>query len=378
MTASTASMEMFQRFKRKGFAALRKQEYPQARLYLLEAARCMADLAAQSTGDVSEGQRKVAAEMLDLAKSLKGRKARAKTAGRRPAASAATGAGDADTATKEWRVRERPEVSFDDIAGLEDAKAAILLRMIYPFTHPELAKRYGVRTGGGILLFGPPGTGKTLLAKAVAGEIDATFFNVKPSEIMSKWVGEAEQNIAALFEQAKAEARAVIFIDEVEALVPKRRGQGSTVMQRVVPQILAELEGFDKTADRPLLFIGATNEPWALDTAIMRPGRFDEKIYVGLPDVGARREILEMNIEDLPLAPDVDLDRLAQMLERYSGADVANLCHKTAENVFMEVLPTREERDITMADFTAALDRLRPSVSEKDLAKFDKFAAEGA
>lgn len=373
----TASMEMFQRFKRKGFAALRQQEYPQARLYLLEAARCMADLAAHSDGEIRDGQRRVAAEMLDLAKSLKGRKPPRRTGARRPAASAATGTGEEDAAVKEWRIRERPSVTFDDIAGLDEAKAAIQLRMIYPFTHPDLAKRYGIRTGGGILLFGPPGTGKTLLAKAVAGEIDATFFNVKPSEIMSKWVGEAEQNIAELFNQAKAEPRAVIFIDEVEALVPRRRDSGSTVMQRVVPQILAELEGFDKKADRPLLFIGATNEPWSLDAAVMRPGRFDEKIYVALPDLEARREILEMNLEGLPLAPDVDVDRLAGMLERYSGADIAGLCHKTAENVFMEVLPTQEERDVAMADFLATLERIRPSVSEKDLAKFDKFATEG-
>lgn len=374
----TASMEIFNRFKRKGLAALRAQEYEQARLYLLEAARSMADLADQSTGELRAGRQQVAAELLNLAKSLKGRKAVRAPAGPRPAASAATQTGAEDEeGQKAWRISERPKVTFDDIAGLDDAKAAIQLRMIYPFTHPDLAKRYGVRTGGGILLYGPPGTGKTLLAKAVAGEIEAAFFNVKPSEIMSKWVGEAEQNIARLFADAKAEPRSVIFIDEVEALVPRRRGQGSTVMQRVVPQILAELEGFDKTADRGLLFIGATNEPWSLDSAVMRPGRFDEKVYVGLPSQEARREILGMNLEGLPLGPDVDLDRLAEALEGYSGADIAGLCHKTAETVFLEVLPTQEERDITMADFAAVLETTRPSVSPKDLAKFEKFAQEG-
>ena len=163
----------------------------------------------------------------------------------------------------------------------------------------------------------------------------------------------------------------------LELLVPRRRGSGSTVMQRLVPQILAELEGFDKTADRPLLFIGATNEPWALDPAVLRPGRFDEKIYVPLPDLAARREILETNVEGLPLAPDVDLDRLAGVLEGYSGADIANLCHKTAENVFLEVLAGEEEREIAMADFLATLEGLHPSVSPEDLARFERFAAGG-
>jgi transitional endoplasmic reticulum ATPase len=374
----SASMEVFERFKRSGFAALKRGEYEPARLYLLEAARVMAERATQSTGELRAGQEQVAKELLDLAKSLKGRKPTRRAEGGRPAATAASAAGEEENAPKDWRVRERPSVTFEDIAGLDEAKAAIRLRMIYPYTHPHLAKKYAVRTGGGVLLYGPPGTGKTLLAKAVAGEIDAAFFNVKPSEIMSKWVGEAEQNIARLFAEAKAEPRAVIFIDEVEALVPRRREQSSTVMQRVVPQILQELEGFDKTAARALLFVGATNEPWSLDPAVMRPGRFDEKVYIPLPDREARRDILDMNLKGLPLGPDVDLDRLADLLEGYSGADLANLCHKAAESVFLEVLPTQEERDLMMGDFLAVAERLRPSVSPKDLAKFEQFAAQGA
>ena len=377
----TASLEVFQRLKRNGLSALQRQEYDVARTYLLEAARCMADLAGDATGELRDGRAKIAAELLALAKEQEGRKAprRAPAApGRRgDASSAASASGEEDTGKKEWRVREKPNVKFDDIAGLEEAKQAILLRMIYPYTHPDLAKKFGIRTGGGVLLYGPPGTGKTLLAKAVAGEIDAAFFNVKPSEIMSKWVGEAEQNIARLFTEAKAEPRAVIFIDEVESLVPKRRDQSSTVMARVVPQILQELEGFDKTSDRSLLFIGATNEPWSLDPAVMRPGRFDEKIYVPLPDAEARRAILEMNLKDLPLGPDLDLDRLAGLLDGYSGADIANLCHKTAENVFLEVLQTHAERELIMADFLAAIEHVRPSVLAKDLERYVRFAGEG-
>ena len=173
-------------------------------------------------------------------------------------------------------VKEKPTLRFADIAGLDQVKEDIKLKMIYPFEHPELAKKFGVRLGGGILFYGPPGTGKTMLAKATAGEVDATFFRVSSADMLSKWVGEAEQNIKKLFDAAAGEKRAIIFIDEIEALIPARRDDGSSVMQRVVPQILQGMEGFDKKGDRAVLFMGATNVPWQLDPAVLRPGRFDE------------------------------------------------------------------------------------------------------
>jgi transitional endoplasmic reticulum ATPase len=273
-------------------------------------------------------------------------------------------------------VVERPPVRFDDVAGLDDVKEQIRLRMVYPFTHPELARRYGIKRGGGLLLFGPPGVGKTLLARAVAGEIDAPFFSVKPSDIMSKWVGEAEQNIAKLFSAARRFPRAVIFIDEVEALIPKRRRSQSTVMQRVVPQILSEMEGFERH-EGALLFIGATNEPWMLDQAVLRPGRFDEKIYVPLPDFPARRRILEINLRGKPLASDVDIGELAELTEGYSGADIVNVCRKVADAAFLEAVKVGVDRPITKADFLSALHEVRPSVDLKDLRRFEEFAKGG-
>src|SRR6195952_3724083 len=177
--------------------------------------------------------------------------------------------------------------------------------MIYPFEHPELAERFNIKPGGGILLYGPPGTGKTMLAKATAGEIDATFFRISPADVLSKWVGEAEQNIKKLFEAAAQEPRSIIFIDEIEALVPARCDDGSSVMQRVVPQILQEVEGFDKKVGRPILLMGATNVPWQLDPAMLRPGRFDEKVYIPLPDEPARRHMLGMYMSHRPLDSDV-------------------------------------------------------------------------
>lgn len=276
----------------------------------------------------------------------------------------------------EWLVVEKPDVKLDDVAGLEDVKEQIRIKMIYPFTHPRQAERFQIKRGGGILLYGPPGTGKTMLAKAVASEIDAAFFTVMPSEVMSKWVGEAEQNIAKLFSAARQHDRAVIFIDEVESLIPKRSGSHSTVMQRVVPQILAEMEGLSKEKrdeTKALLFIGATNEPWSLDSAVLRPGRFDEKIYIPLPDLAARRQILALHLEGKPVGNDVSLDELAQVLEGYSGADIRRICEKAGDIPFVESVKTGVERNIEMRDLLTALHEVSPSVSPKMADRFAQF-----
>ncbi len=339
---------------------------------LREAARVMYMLANRAEG--KERASRVAKADAWMEKAMELRKA-----GAFPQKKAPPEKEGADDASKEktFLLAEKPSVTFDDIAGLEEAKEEIRIRMVYPFTHPETAKHYGVRKGGGLLLYGPPGTGKTMIAKAVAGEIDAAFFTVKPSEIMSKWVGEAEQNVEKLFANAHEREKSVIFIDEVEALVPRRSDSSSTVMQRVVPQILSELEGVGKKEGGALLFIGATNEPWSLDVAVLRPGRFDAKVYVGLPELAARRKMLALFLAGKPLASDVDQDALAAALEGLSGADIRNLCEKTANTVFLEAVKSGVERDMTDADFRCVMATLSPSVSQKELARFEKFRAGG-
>jgi transitional endoplasmic reticulum ATPase len=273
-----------------------------------------------------------------------------------------------------WLVVEKPDLTFDDIAGLEDVKEQIRIKMIYPFTHKEEAEKYNIRTGGGILLYGPPGTGKTMMAKAIAAELDAAFYAITPSDVLSKWVGDSEKNIQMLFDNAREQERAVIFIDEVEALIPARRDGEQSVMKRLVPQILNALDGLHREKDKgSLLFVGATNEPWSIDYAMLRPGRLDEKLYIDLPDLPARRRILEINLDNAAIAEDVDIDALANRLDGYSGADIAYVCRKVAENVFREAVTTDNARDIAMADFDEALARVRPSVREHDIARFDEY-----
>jgi len=342
-----------------------------ARYHFLKAAEFLFKAARRTTGRLREKRIEHAEELLRKARELEATIVPAERGERtsRLRQPAGTDIGEAAT----WLVAERPRVRFDDVAGLEDVKEQIRLKLIYPFTHPRAAKRFGIKKGGGILLYGPPGTGKTLIARAVASEVGAVFFTVKPSEIMSKWVGEAERNIERLFTAAHSCDRAVIFIDEVEALIPRRRSSRSTVMQRVVPQILAELEGFEERTGT-LLFLGATNEPWALDPAMLRPGRFDERIYVPLPDHQARRWILGLNLSDRPLADDVSLDELADMLEGYSGADIVHICGKACAIPFIETVQTGEERDVEMSDFMSVIHEVKPSVSPRELKRFEAFA----
>lgn len=361
-------LESFEKHKAKGIARFRMGELDEAKYHFLKAAEYLLQFARESEPELRGPRLRKARELIDLAKNV--RKKRKEAATPAPAA-------EKEGVPKEWTLSEKPRVRFDDIAGLDDVKEQIRLKMIYPFTHREKAKKYKVRTGGGILLYGPPGTGKTMIAKAVAGELDAQFFAIAPSEILNKWVGESEKNIRKLFETARACDKAVVFIDEVESLAPRRRdSEAGGVMQRVVPQILSELDGFDAREGQSLMFMGATNEPWNIDYAMLRPGRLDEKIYVGLPDPPARRKVLELNLREIPLAGDVDLDALAGRLDGYSGADIAYLCRKTAEQTFLESVERSDERPLAKADFDRVLAKLQPSVKSADLERFRKFRAE--
>jgi transitional endoplasmic reticulum ATPase len=379
------SRDTFERYRQKGLDARRAGQWDSARIYLLEAARAMAALSKTAQGeDLKEARRQTAQRLLDLARDCEnaGKEGRKTSTLPRRApgngASDAAGESDGGTSAQQWIVKEKPTVRFSDVAGLEDVKEDIRLKMIYPFEHPELAEKFGIRPGGGVLLYGPPGTGKTMLAKATAGEIDATFFRISPADVLSKWVGEAEQNIKKLFDAAAAEPRSIIFIDEIEALVPARRDEGSSVMQRVVPQILQGVEGFDKKTSRSMLLMGATNVPWQLDPAILRPGRFDEKVYIPLPDLPARRKMLEMYLAHRPVDKALDLDELARQLEGFSGADVKYICDRAAVVPFLQSVATGQEGQITPAILSDVVKDATPSVTQDMLRRFDQWAQAAA
>ena len=289
--------------------------------------------------------------------------------------------GEANTgleAAGESSVAPAPRVSsgvmFADIAGLDEVKETLRLRMIYPARHPEKLDRYGLSMGGGMLLFGPPGTGKTLVARAVAGELDTPFFSIKPSDILSQYYGQSEARLAELFETVRGCAHgAVVFVDEIDAIGASRtRSDVSEPSRRLLNQLLNELDGVH---GRPkgLLFLAATNEPWLLDQALLRPPRFSEKCYIPLPDQPARRRLLELRLAGCPLAGDMDLQRLADRTEGFSGADLVELCERAKQIPFREAILRGSDRPVGQADLDEALRRVRPSVSEESLQRYERF-----
>ncbi len=264
-----------------------------------------------------------------------------------------------------------PRVTYDDIGDLEEAKQKIRELVELPLKHPELFKRLGIEPPKGILLYGPPGCGKTLLAKAVANESDAYFIAINGPEIMSKFYGESEQRLREIFEEAKEHAPAIIFIDEIDAIAPKREEVTGEVEKRVVAQLLALMDGLEARGD--VIIIGATNRQNAIDPALRRPGRFDREIEIGVPDTKGRLEILMVHTRNMPLAKDVDLNKLAELTHGFVGADLAALAREAAMKALRRILPKidldeeqippeiLEKLEVTMDDFLKAFREITPT-----------------
>ncbi|MFL6801860.1 MAG: AAA family ATPase, partial [Sphingomicrobium sp.] len=265
---------------------------------------------------------------------------------------------------------EAPQIRWDDIGGLDQASDRLREGVELPLKHPEAFRRLGIRPAKGFLLYGPPGTGKTLLAKAAARESEANFIATKSSDLLSKWYGESEQQIARLFNRARQVAPTIIFIDELDSLVPARGGGlgEPQVTERVVNTILAEMDGLEELQN--VIVIGATNRPTLIDPALLRPGRFDELIYVGVPDTAGRRRILAIHTEGMPLAPDVDLEALARRSERFTGADLEDLVRRAGLTALRRGLDAAQ---VTMADFDAALGETRASVTPEMLEEYERI-----
>jgi transitional endoplasmic reticulum ATPase len=239
-------------------------------------------------------------------------------------------------------------------------KAALREGIELPLKSPEAFRRLGIRPAKGFLLFGPPGTGKTLIAKAVAREAEANFVATKSSDLLSKWYGESEKQVSRLFQRARQVAPTVIFIDEIDALAPQRGGGlgEPAVTERVVNTLLAEMDGLEET--QGVVVIGASNRPTLLDPALLRPGRFDELIYVPVPDREGRKRILEIHVAKMPLGDDVDLDVVAEGTEGYTGADLENLVRYAGLHALREDIASTT---VPMRLFEQALKETGPSVT---------------
>jgi transitional endoplasmic reticulum ATPase len=266
---------------------------------------------------------------------------------------------------------EKPNVTWDDIGDLEEAKKELREAIELPLKHKEAFERMGIKPSRGILLFGPPGCGKTLLAKAVAHESDANFILVSGPEILSKWVGESEKKIREIFHRAKQVAPAIICFDEIDALAPIRGRSITDVTERIVSQLLTLMSGLEELKD--VYVLATTNRPDMLDPALLRPGRFDKQILIGVPDTNGRKEILKVHTRKMPLAKDVSIDELAEKTEGFSGADIEALCREAALNALRRDINAKE---VTKEDFEKALKVVSPSVSKEMNKYYEKLLAD--
>ncbi len=261
---------------------------------------------------------------------------------------------------------ERPNVQWDDVGGLAKVKMQLQEAVEAPIKRPEVFREMGIRPPKGVLLFGPPGTGKTLLAKAVATESEANFISVRGPEIFNKYVGESEKAVREIFKKARQTAPCVLFFDEIDAILSTRgRSDDSGVSQRIVNQFLAELDGMQTLQN--VLVIGATNRADILDPAVLRPGRFDAVVFVPPPDLDARLEIFQVHTKNMPLGSNVDLTKLADLTEGFSGADIENLVREAA---MAAVRKDWQPKPVEMKHFEEALNEVRPSLSPDDVKRF--------
>jgi transitional endoplasmic reticulum ATPase len=269
---------------------------------------------------------------------------------------------------------QAPNIGWADIGGIDDAAQKLREGIELPLKNREAFDRLGIRPAKGFLLYGPPGTGKTLLAKAVAKESEANFISMKSSDLLSKWYGESEQQISRMFARARQVAPCVIFIDEIDSLVPARgTGIGEPqVTSRVVNTFLAEMDGMEDL--NSIVVIGATNRPALVDPALLRPGRFDELVYVGAPDEAGREHILKIHTRDMPLAKDVDLAAIAAATDRYTGADLEDITRRAGLNAIRRA--GVKTKSVTAEDFAAALADSRPTVTEEMDAEYASMRTE--
>jgi transitional endoplasmic reticulum ATPase len=276
---------------------------------------------------------------------------------------------------------ESPNVHWDDVGGMEDTKQELKEAIEWPLKYREIFEHADVKPPKGIMLYGPPGTGKTLIAKAVATESEVNFISVKGPELLSKWVGESEKGVREIFRKARQAAPCIIFFDEIDSIVPPRgKDLGTNVTGRVVSQILTELDGLNSLKD--VVVIAATNRVDMVDPALMRPGRIDRILYIPNPDLEARKAIMDIHTRGKPLSEDVDLDKLAELMEGYSGADIAATCGAASQSAIhdhlmkysdpVEASEHKDEVMVKMEHFSKAFEKVKSSSYQKATIYWDQ------
>ena len=257
---------------------------------------------------------------------------------------------------------EKPQIGFEQVGGMEKIKSEISKKIIYPLKHPEIYKAYGKKTGGGILMYGPPGCGKTHLARATAGEINASFISVGINDILDLYLGQSERNLHAIFEKARRLNPGVLFFDEVDALGASRSDMRQSAGRQLINQFLSELDGVEYS-NEGVLILAATNAPWHLDSAFRRPGRFDRIIFIPPPDDEARKTILSIQLKNKPVEK-IDHAKVAKATQRYSGADLKAIVDIAIESKLDESMEKGRPVPITTKDLLKAANTHKPTTTE--------------
>ena len=277
----------------------------------------------------------------------------------------------------EHTLEPEPEISFTDVGGLADVKKTIHKMIILPFLRPDVYRRYGRKSGGGVLMYGPPGCGKTMLARATAGECKLPFVNIRIEDVLDPYIGVSERNLHNLFEHARAQAPVVIFLDELDGLAYARKKRTNSVGRTLVDQLLQELDSIGSD-NRALLALGATNAPWDIDDALLRPGRYDRRLFVPPPDEAARLAILQNITAEIP-TQGLRLNTWAQKTPLFSGADLRALVDAAVDQVIEQALETGNEPPLQNRHFEAALKEIIPTTLDwlKRVQNYVEFANEG-
>lgn len=284
-----------------------------------------------------------------------------------------------DDSDNPWKSEGIPSTTFDDVVGMENVKELIRSRVIDQIKYPELYDQYGLKGGTGVLLFGLPGTGKTTIARAIAHEINAPLYTALLSDILNKWVGESEKRIRQLFDKARSTPTSLIFFDDFDALGMERQDDGNH-NNKVIVELINQMDGFHKNSNT-IVLLAATNKPWMIDSALMRPGRFEHHIYVPLANHEARIVLVRKTLGSVPVDDGLDMNRVSDLLSGYNGADIVSVVNSAKVAGLQrskDYIELGEERisPITFEDFAAAASAHKSSVNPDDIVRMKQYAAQ--
>lgn len=370
--------DAFNRYFDRGISAKDAGDTATAKAQLILAAEALKKLADQSTGDLKRSRQQRVIRILETVErlgeknpNLGGTKAKPNLDDRENPSNRQ------EESETNWVSAAIPDMSFSKVAGLDKVKQAAKDMIIDPFNYPDLYEKHRIKSGGGIMMFGLPGTGKTTIAKAIAGEVNGNFYNVKCSDIFSKWVGESERNIRNLFAAARSQKRSVIFFDDCDAISGGRNNDSDITGKKVLTELLVQLDGAESDNSN-LLLLAATNTPWNVDSALTRTGRFEHFFEIPLPDDEAREFLINRELRFNQMDADIDIAEMVYLTEGYSGADIVGVCNYAKRLSLQRDKNAREQgaeenSQITQEDITVALQNTRSSIKKSDLEKLEKF-----